>query len=92
MGKILGAIVVIGIGIALVLLLLDGVWYRFGAIAALVFIFALFAAGAYFVDRRQRALRRPPRLTPARRERRGCRGAPERRDGIGPVRLVSRLL
>jgi hypothetical protein len=53
MGKILGGIVVIGIGIALVLLLLDGVWYRFGAIAALIFIFALFAAGAYFVDRRQ---------------------------------------
>ncbi len=53
MGKMLGAIVLVGIGIALVLLLLDGVWYRFGAIAALIFIFALFAAGAYFVDRRQ---------------------------------------
>jgi len=53
MGKILGAIVVIGIGIAAVLLLLDGAWYRWGAIGALIFIFALFAAGAYFVDRRQ---------------------------------------
>ena len=54
MGKILGAIVVTGIGIALVLLLLDGAWARWGALGALLFIFALFAVGVYFVDKRDR--------------------------------------
>jgi hypothetical protein len=53
-GKIMGAIVVTGIGIAVILLLVDGAWARWGALGALLFIFILFAVGAYFVDRRDR--------------------------------------
>lgn len=53
MGKIIGGLVVIAIGLFLLWQLIDMAWYLWGGLAALIFAFLLVFLVVYIVDRRK---------------------------------------
>jgi hypothetical protein len=50
--KLFGLLLLGGLGVLLVFLLIDAAWYRWGAIGALLFFFAVLLVIAYISDRR----------------------------------------
>jgi membrane associated rhomboid family serine protease len=52
-GKIIGGLVVIAIGLFLLWQLIDMAWYLWGGLAALIFAFLLVFLVVYIVDRRK---------------------------------------
>lgn len=53
MGKIIGGLVVIAIGLFLLWQLIDMAWYLWGGLAALIFAFLLVFLVVYILDRRK---------------------------------------
>jgi hypothetical protein len=51
--KIIGLVIACGIGAALLFLLVNAAWYRWGGFGAMMFFFALLLGYAYIHDRRE---------------------------------------
>ena len=50
---VIGAALAVGIGAAVIVLVIGAVWYAWGILGALLFFFGAMLAGAYLYDRKQ---------------------------------------